>query len=184
MSVISIENLAQCIETFSPIQSAYLAENCIVALENHNHLPGCKLTVTISLTGEPVRNFQLDWRKKEPIKRAGYEETSIITKNAAKTITFFLCSPITGYDIIQRARIGCGFDFWLGYNDTNILYDPINFLKARLEVSGISKENKTNRIRARIKRKIKQVAVSDYTNLPAYISIVEMATPKVYFIKK
>ena len=55
---------------------------------------------------------------------------------------------------------------------------------ARLEISGILKESRTNTIEKRLKDKMKQTEQSDETCLPAYISIIEFGKPKALFIKK
>ncbi len=60
--------------------------------------------------------------------------------------------------------------------------DDIFFMpKARLEISGIKKENAKNKLSTRYREKVKQTTKSDHTLLPAYVSVVEFATPKAIF---
>jgi hypothetical protein len=51
-------------------------------------------------------------------------------------------------------------------------------LTAKLEISGISKSSKTNKLDYRMTKKKKQVQKSDHLVKKAYISIVEFGTPK------
>ena len=83
---------------------------------------------------------------------------------------------ITDFTVIERSRKGTGFDYLLGEKHGDF-YDP----KARMEVSGISKETSTNTVLARYQAKVKQTDKSDDTMFPAYISIVEFSTPKALF---
>jgi hypothetical protein len=80
--------------------------------------------------------------------------------------------------------MGTGFDYWLGYDESHSKYDPINFLLARLEISGIKSETESNNVDRRVKEKKKQTNPSDYLKLPAYISVTEFSEPKSYFGKK
>jgi hypothetical protein len=80
--------------------------------------------------------------------------------------------------------IGTGVDYWLGYKEGHEKYDELNFMNARLEISGINEESITNTVEKRVKIKKAQVAKSDETALPVYISVSEFKTPKSYFAKK
>ncbi|WP_462221695.1 hypothetical protein [Ferruginibacter sp.] len=178
MEVLTIEELKETISVFSSTQCDFLSENCIVALEKNNHISGCKLNVT----GDNVRSFNLNWSNK--INTAGYRESKKIIEHAAETISFFLCTKFTNYTVIEEAVIGTGIDYWLGYNELHQLYNPKNFLQARLEISGIEKETPTNSLEKRVKGKKQQSKASDYSKLPAYISVVEFSTPKAFFGKR
>ena len=87
------------------------------------------------------------------------------------------------YNILSTSE-ALEVDYWLGYDVNHEEYDEFNFIKARLEVSGILKETKINSLQSRINIKKNQTKKSDNTGLPAYVSIVEFSTPKAYFGKK
>ena len=55
--------------------------------------------------------------------------------------------------------------------------------KARLEISGIMQGDDTG-MWNRYNAKVMQTEQSDYTSLPAYISIIEFSRPKAIFKKK
>lgn len=84
------------------------------------------------------------------------------------------------YTVIRRARIGNGFDYWLGDKNKNL---PVQSDAARLEVSGIRRGD-GSRIRARVREKLKQMGRSDDMLLPAYAIVVEFGNPLAEVRKK
>ncbi|MDX2098874.1 MAG: hypothetical protein SFW36_13950, partial [Leptolyngbyaceae cyanobacterium bins.59] len=96
------------------------------------------------------------------------------TEQAAYGIAFLLILQLTNLTVIERARKGTGFDYWLGAQNASA---PLPFQRmARLEVSGIRKGNR-GQIQARVKQKMEQTRVSDAQGLPAYIIVVEFSQP-------
>ncbi len=178
MEFLELENLSQIQKTFSVSHCDFLIENCIVALENNNHNSGCMLTVS----GDQKTEISLKWKR--TFKKGGYKEARKIIEHAAEVLSFVLSAKLTDYTVIEEALIGTGIDYWLGYEETDVNYNPKNFIRARLEVSGINKESSKNTIANRVKIKMEQTVPSDGYKLPAYISIVEFGTPKAYFRKK
>ena len=178
MSIFKLENLSLLVQSFSPTHCDYLCENCIVALESHKHSPGCKIEVK----GEQNKEYILQWNK--TFNKGGYKEIKKVTEKAAEAISFFLAHELTDYGVVEESIYGTGIDFWLSYNEDHELYDPSNIFQARLEVSGIYEEKSNNNVNERSDLKKAQVEASDFTKLPVYISIVEIATPKALFIKK
>jgi hypothetical protein len=173
-----IETLKNLIPSFSSTQCDFLSENCIVELEKNKHATGCILSVT----GEVTTEFSLIWSKE--FNRAGYHEAKKITEKAAEAISFFLSSRLTEYSVVEEAVIGTGIDYWLGYEAEHALYDPLNFIQARMEISGIGHETPTNTLKGRVKEKMEQTGPSDASGLPVYVSVVEFSAPKASFGKK
>ena len=100
------------------------------------------------------------------------------TEYGAYGISFILIRQLTPFTIIERARKGPGFDYWLGYED-DILFQK----KARLEVSGILRGTDAE-INSRSKQKLAQTAPSDGMGLHAYIVIVEFNQPTSKVVTK
>jgi hypothetical protein len=121
---------------------------------------------------------------KKKFSKAGYKERVKVTEKAAEAISFFLTVRLTSFTIIEETCFGTGVDYWLGYNEQHPLYNPKNFFNARLEVSGIFRETTENTLEKRIHKKKAQTSLSDGTQLPAYISVIEFSSPKAYFGKK
>jgi hypothetical protein len=178
VDILNLEELKKIIYIFSPIQCDFLTENCIVGLEDYLHSSGCILKVD----GDNLTDFEINWKRK--VKKAGYRESKKIIEHGAEALSFLLSTELTEFTIIEEALIGTGIDYWLGFDEKHPLYDPRNFFQARLEISGIGKESPTNSIEIRIQKKKVQSSASDSYKLPAYLSIIELATPKAYFGKK
>lgn len=178
MKTLTIENLKEDITTISAVQCDFLAENCIVALEKGGHQSGCSLVVM----GDVAVAYGLAWSKS--VNKAGYQESNKIIEHAAEALSFLLSNALTDYSIVEEALIGTGIDYWLGYDEAHALYEPNNFIRARLEVSGIEKETQGNSLEKRVQDKIQQTRHTDHLKLPAYISVIEFSTPKAFFGKK
>lgn len=172
---INISDIAKGMPGITPAVGAVLVENCTVML----HEVGHKAPTPIAIYGMLEQTSQILWEDNytEQMARA-HADMQETTELAAACVSLAVTQQITGYTVIERSRKGTGFDYLLGE-------DAEWFLpKARLEVSGIAKETLTNTIEGRFRQKSAQTSVSDNTNLPAYISIVEFSSPKVLFNKK
>ncbi len=178
METLILEELKDSVQLLSPVQCDFLSENCIVAFEKNNHTSGCVLRVI----GDNNTDVKIAWSKM--VNTAGYKEEKKIIEHAAETMAFLLSSKFTEYKIIEEGVIGTGFDYWLGYDENHALYNPRNFIQARLEISGINSESSTNTLQKRVRDKKQQTDVSDGLQLPAYISVTEFTIPKSYFGKK
>ncbi|MCB0567347.1 MAG: hypothetical protein KDD01_23510 [Phaeodactylibacter sp.] len=165
-----LELLSQFVKNISSNQCNYYAEGCIIALEELGHQPGVKLKVE----GVKSASFILRWDALP--QKSGWQESRDIAEAGSIALAFFVILELTDFQIIQQAVIGTGFDYWLGYKEDHTLYDPDNFINARLEVSGILNERKKGIIK-RIRQKTKQVSKSDDLNIPAFIVVVEFGTP-------
>lgn len=178
MSTFVIDSLSKILKAFNLEDCEAFSNYCIVALENNKHSTGCLLKVL----GDQEKEFRLEWTKQ--FKKARYVEETEITKNAAEAISFFLSKELTPYSIVYGAKIGTGIDYWMGFDEDDERYNAKNFIQARIEISGINEESKTNTVAGRNEIKRKQSNKSDSTGYPAYISIVELKTPWALFEKK
>ena len=99
------------------------------------------------------------------------------TEYGAYALAILLVVALTPYTVIERSRIGTGFDYWLGHpNDL-----PFN-RKGRLEASGILKGTIPS-LKARARNKSAQM---DLTNavLPGYAVVVEFGEPVAQVVEK
>ncbi|MBQ8065271.1 MAG: hypothetical protein IJ200_06410 [Prevotella sp.] len=157
----------------TPVEGANLYENCVVEL----HRCGHSEQVILSLTGITTDTCKLIWEDafNEQLDRTYADEQSV-TERSAVCISVLLALSLTNYTVIERSRRGTGIDYMLGDKD-----DPLFMPKARLEISGIKRETVKNTVTTRYQQKQEQTSISDHTQLPAYISIVEFSTPKAIF---
>lgn len=157
----------------TPIEGSNLYENSVVAL----HLSGHPSPVILQMDGKKKSPFTLYWEDifNDHLSRTYADEQSV-TERAAIAISAILALKLTDYTIVERSRKGTGFDYMLGLSD-----DPLFTPKARLEISGIMRQNSGNSLKSRFHQKAMQTEKSDATEMPAYISIVELSTPQALF---
>jgi hypothetical protein len=139
MEILVLETLKETVNLFSSIKCDFFVENCIVVLKNHNYATGCLLRVT----GDYKTHFKLEWSSRVNMSSYGGDKTETdVTEHAAEAIVFFLTHKLTPYQVIRKAAKDTGFDYWLCYDENHSSYNAKNFLNARLEISGIFKEDK------------------------------------------
>ena len=162
----------------STVSAEHCYEACMVCLHRNNHFE----EVLLELMGDLITQVILKWENyfDEQIDRT-WKDQEEATEHGAVCISAMLVKECTDYTIIERARKGTGFDYWLGYE--NEIPFQCSY-SARLEISGIFNDEKGNSINRRFQKKMKQTEQSDHTRLTAYISIVEFGKPKAIFIKK
>lgn len=148
-----------------------LAEAASECLEDRGHDSG----VAMQIDGDCVHRVQVLWTKHaNPEQRArAWNDTEVATEWGAYGVVALLIHELTDYTIVEKARKGGGFDFWLGGKGSD---DPLFQGKARLEVSGI-REGDDQAVQARVKRKMRQTVPSDGT-LPGVVAIVEFGAPR------
>jgi hypothetical protein len=175
MQELYLSNLKVGLPGISEVTGAYHAEACLVCFDLCHHPVG----VDIEVKGIQNCHFRIIWSDvvTDQIRRS-WNDFDDATENGACGIAFLLILALTKYTVIERARKGGGFDYYLGYKDTLIFQSA-----ARLEVSGILRAASENDIEQRIRRKLEQTRRSD-GSLPAYIVVVEFAKPVSYVVKK
>lgn len=177
MMTYRINELKDIIPNLSPVQSDYFAESCVVALENQGHKSG----VVLKVEGDIDSTIVLEWQP--VLKLSGWKELRDIAENGAIAIAFLLVNNLTPYKVVQQAVIGTGFDYWLGFREDSVNFDPDNFLNASLEVSGINKGSK-GVISKRVKERVMRTGLGALSNIPGFIIVTEFGEPISFFIEK
>ncbi len=177
-----IENLKHKITDYSSSQCDYYSEACIVTLERQNHRSGVSMLVDGTMQG----SYCLEWQASPNTN--GWQAKRKLVENAATAIAFFLVAETTEYSTIIESEIlqgegTTGIDYWLSYGKEHDSYDEDNFMRARLEISGINTGD-AKHIQSRLDKKIEQVKASDETGTPVYIVIVEFGTPVAILFEK
>ncbi|MCR5453972.1 MAG: hypothetical protein K6F33_03180 [Bacteroidales bacterium] len=176
MNELKLSDIMQGLPGVSSVEGANLHENCMVELHRYGHSSPTTLKVAydhnidMNIVWEDGFNNQLD---------RTYSDRQSSVERSAVCISILLALKLTDYTIVERSRKGTGFDYMLGYKD-DVYYNP----KARLETSGIGEETRHNTLQTRFEQKSRQTDISDSTNMPAYISIVELKTPQSIFKTK
>lgn len=174
--ILDVSDIKKGFPGISKILCAHHYEAFMVCMHKCEHKTG----KILQLSGDLKKTLSLQWEDyfDEQIDSAWQDEIEY-TDNGAVCLSALLVKECTDYTIIRRARIGTGIDYWLG-KENDILFQD----SARLEISGIFEESKTNTVQKRFNKKKRQVQSSDSTSLPVYISIIEFSSPKAFFAKE
>lgn len=175
MAVLNLDDLAAgIIPGIDAAWGTLMRQAVIMAMAAFQHPPGTELELqgmlkdAAALIWEPIAvtdQMQRAWR-----------DTDDIAEYAASGIACLLIRGYTEYTVIERAYKDRqhGFDYWLGVED-----DPLFTYRGRLEISGIYRA-KRGQLRQRVQRKREQVAASHHLELPAYIVVVALNTPRAH----
>lgn len=172
--MIKLCELAEGMPAITPAFGNYLAQAGAVCLESQGHHQGQLL----SIQGKHQSSLRLTWPEVSDQMLRTLNDPEVATEHGAVGIAVLLAKKILGFSVIQRARKGTGFDYWLG-NEEIIPFQN----KARLEISGIRTGSKKN-ITKRIHQKLNQTNPSDETGLPAHIIVIEFSQPTAQMEEK
>jgi len=98
--------------------------------------------------------------------------------NAAYGVAILVFKDLLRITVIERSRIGSGFDFWCGYQKEDYPFQN----RTRLEVSGIRNGTKSE-IMSRVKQRLKRKWLPR-KELPSYVAVVEFGRPVCQAVKK
>ncbi len=171
LPVITLESLGNGIPVMQPEAVGFYKQNCMVCFHLQGHRSGVPLRVH---TEDSENTFEILWNGKvtEQMLRS-YADLTRATDNAACAIALLLIRELTDFTTIEQSYIGTTIDYYLApkIQDETLIFNH----SARLEVSGILKENKKNTVQARVNRKIKRLKSEN--DLPSYIVVVEFSEP-------
>lgn len=177
MEVLSLDSLESGdMPGLSGKTGGYLMEACLVCLAHNGHSSGKTLKVD---EDENTRDFRPIWTRSvgDQEKRA-HADMQDATEWGACGIACILVCRLTGLVVTRRSRKGTGFDYWLGNYSKHGTGSPQMFQdEARLEVSGILREEKMSAIDRRVREKTLQVNEGKRTDLPAFVVVVEFGRP-------
>lgn len=145
-----------------------MAEAAAVTLHQLGHVSG----VAMKLDGVCTGTTPVHWDLVTNAQVLTWAEHTEATNLGACACAIIIAEHVTGHSVVSKARIRTGFDYWLGDASNAGLFQN----KARLEVSGIRSGNESQ-IRARVVSKQKQTTVSDATQLPAFVVVLEFSRP-------
>ena len=153
-------------------------EAMVICLEDQHHLSG--VTGALHNLSDLLAFVKLVWQRPITEKtRRSWGEARNAVEDAAVGIAYLLIPAFTEYAIIERANIGDGIDYYLGYReDANIFKFQ---RKARLEVSGSLAMDYP---KSRVNEKIEQSKRSDSSGLPAYVVVTQFRQPVFYLVQR
>ena len=153
-------------------------EAIIICLEDQHHESG--VTGALHNFNDQLSSLKLVWTRPITEKtRRSWGEARNAVEDAAVGIAYLLIPTFTEYTVIERANIGEGVDYYLGYKED---VDIFKFQrKARLEVSGSLAMDYP---KSRVNEKIEQSKRSDSSGLPAYIVVTQFRQPVFYLVQR
>jgi hypothetical protein len=169
---LDIAKLERGMPGITPRIGAYLAEAAVTCLEDETHRSG----VAMLIDGDCDHRLRIRWiaeGNRDQRVRA-WNDPDEATEQGACGIAVLLVETLTEYTVVERARKGPGFDYWLGKKDSVV---PLFQDKARLEVSGLRRGD-NRAVDSRLRRKDKQIEVSNSSGLPGLVAVVEFGSPR------
>ena len=175
-----LESLSKGIPALTPAKAAVLKEGCIWCLTQCQHENGVTFDCVFC---NKDACFSVKWIDDTNIKDicTAYNSDDAV-EFGAEAVSLLLIKEETEFTAIERSVQGTGIDYWLGYK-SRAQNQIFSMQDARLEISGILRENASNSVKNRIKTKLKQVKPTNYV-FPVFISIVEFSNPKAEAIRK
>ena len=174
---LSLESLATDIPAIPEEAAGFYKHNSMVCLNSQKHKSGVHLTVH---NKDSLELFEVNWSGEVTTQlMKSYADLVQATEFGACTIALLLIRELTEYTAIEQAIRGSCIDYYLvpKNQDENLIFNGC----ARLEVSGILKENQKNTVEARIRDKLDRLKLSN--GFLTYVIVVEFSKPKSVMIK-
>jgi hypothetical protein len=154
-----------------PIEAiGFYQQNCMICFDSQQHRSGVTLTVHHKASSDTFFQVLWDGDVTDDLRRA-YRDLVKATEIAACAIALLIIRENTDFSAFEQAARGTTIDYYLCYKKSDELI--FNYA-ARLEVSGILKEDASNTVGNRLKEKLKRLK----PGLPCFIIVVEFSAPK------
>jgi hypothetical protein len=166
---LSLESLYNTIQVIPFDAAGFYELCCLVCLDSQSHKSGVTLRAIYT---EKWNYFTVSWNRSITEKdKISFADMVSTTEFAACALALLLVQELTNFKVIRQAVRGTTIDYYLGLTNANndLLFNNV----ARLEVSGILKENKSNTVDGRLREKAKRLK----PGLPAIIAVVEFSKP-------
>jgi len=174
-AVLDLNDLTVGMPGIEPARGASFAHAVVTCLEERRHRSG----VVMIVDGDFNQSFSLRWDPIDDQIRRSWADFEDATEKGAYGIAALLVVHLTEWTVVERARKGRGFDYWLGRKDCEtVLFQNT----ARLEVSGI-REGDEHELNRRVRMKVIQVK-PDPQRLPSFVVVVEFGRPRARMVKR
>jgi hypothetical protein len=175
-----LESLVGGVPMLTKGKASMLKEACIWCLAKCDHPNGVQIACDVF--DEPVA-YNIKWEDGidlDGILKAYNDDDAV--PFGAEALALLMIRRHTPFTAIQRAVKPSGIDYWLGYQSEKP-HSLFSMGDARLEISGILVERRSNTIKSRIKQKLKQTEASDHI-FPVFITVIEFGKPKAETVRK
>jgi hypothetical protein len=160
------ESLSAGMPGLEPTLGSVLANAATVCLADRSH----NSPVELSIRGCSKRKAKLSWNHPSQQMKKSYADMQEATEWGASGVAIAILSQIEGTKVLERARKGKTFDYWIATDASpGLLFQG----KSHLEVSGILNGSKAD-VDRRVKLKQQQVKKSPL----AIVAVVEFGAPQ------
>ena len=168
---LSLDTLAESTHVITPDGAGFYKENCMICLDHNGHGSGVQLRLEYAGSNVP---FSVVWLGEvTELMRRSYVDKTKIVDFAACALALLIVPRVLGLTAIHQAARGSTIDYYLSEpnGDEILLFNDT----ARLEVTGILRENQSNTVQKRFG--VKKRRLRPEGDLPAYIIVVEFSEP-------
>jgi hypothetical protein len=169
---LAIESLSD-VSDIDPEAVGFYKHNCMICFDQNRHYSGIEMDVYHNQTCDI---FTINWQGEvtEKLRKMHRDQNKLVDFGAC-AIALLLVPEITKFKVTEQSAIGTTIDYYLTpqIEDDTLIFNHA----ARLEVSGILKENEKNTIDKRVKDKIKRLKPHPAGELPTFIIVVEFSKP-------
>jgi hypothetical protein len=169
--LLDLDSLARGIPVINQDAAGFYKQNCMVCFQDQGHPSGVILSV--DREGGST-SLGVHWRGSVNNQmRKAYGDLRKATEYAACAVALLLVRELTDFTAVEQAAIGTTVDYFLA---PQVPDDTLIFNRAaRLETSGILKEEGSNTVDRRAREKLQRLKPS---SIPTVIAIVEFGSPK------
>jgi hypothetical protein len=157
-----------------PYLGGTLANAAAVCLDSNNHVSG----VMLAVSGQYRRRVEVHWQQLTDQVRRSYADLEEATEFGAAGVAIAELRTISDFVVVQRAKKGKGFDYWISRDGQPS--GPLFQNCIPLEVSGILKGDKFQ-LERRVKIKKEQISVANIPN--GKVAVVEFGTPQTRIVR-
>jgi hypothetical protein len=126
----------------------------------------------MDVTGLWNEAFSVTWNPVSDEVRRSWRDADRAVEFGACGVAFLIFNAKTEFKAVEVSRKFNGFDYWMANKRDEAPFQNA----ARLEVSGILRENERNTVRNRLRAKKRRLEL--YSNsLPVFIAVIEFGTP-------
>ena len=173
---LNLETLADGVPVMPPEAVGFYKHNCMVCFHNQGHRSGVGL---LAEHEHSTRMFEVKWigDVTAQILRA-YGDMVKATEHAACAMAFLLVKEVTNFTAVEQSPRGTTIDYYLAPSrQDHLIFNH----SARLEVSGILREDEGNTVDGRIRSKLTRLKEDE--GLETYIIVVEFSRPWSKLVK-
>ncbi|MCY4465391.1 MAG: hypothetical protein OXE46_07635 [Chloroflexi bacterium] len=178
--ILDLDDLSTDIPALTGALALQMQEAVVMCMNSQEKSSG--VSCDLRNLDEALGNLRILWKMSysERIRRA-FGDSRNAAERAGEAIAILTVLAFTDYTVIERARIGSGFDFWLSRTDDNEEY--LFQHEMGLESKGLSHAKYPSQIVTAVRDGLAQIRKSKYAKLPALVVATEFSRPVIYMVQ-